>query len=775
MNERERGRLLLWPFRRRLMSVTLAYLGGVYLSVRFVLPATYALTLCALFLVLAAMRFAWRKGALLCMCVAFLLLGNLRAGGELARFDLPTGTKAYIEGTVSAIEREHRVVLSDVVVEGERMLSRPAVVTLRPPEDERIPIAETPKVGQRVVGRGRLFSPDVPRNPGGVNWRYSALADGYELSGYLLDGWKAEGEERFSVRECFRKARVYLLDVVDRLFGERAALFQGVMLGEKKALDQALKQSLQLTGTAHVLTVSGLHLTMIAAALSTMLEKILCGRKTRFAVMTAFLAAFTGLTGCAAGTVRATIMALMRELARIRGRRYEPLTALSLAALLMTLVNPVWALDGSFQFSFFVVLGILLLSGGVAEMRNRRTQTLSPAKSAVRGLLSAAGVSFCAQIAALPIQLLFYGYVPLLSLPMNLLCGFLMPFLLLGGWVSTLIGVPVPPLGALTAKIACLPAMLFEWISMHAALFSHAILRLPAPYPISILFFALLMMLLSRRIRFGSRRSAAALLMAALTAVTYGPRFDPQARYVQLDVGQGDASLFRWGRKAVIVDVGPEDSYELLRYLRNEGLFVEAVILSHLDKDHAGALKLLLESEIRIPAVAMPVGADAKRPAEPVEAALELIKEKGIALHGIRRGNQMTVGDLSMLALAPEDAAEERNDDSLVLHAQLDGVSFLLTGDLPSSAEPESLPQCDVLKVAHHGSKSSTSEELLAQVRPKLALISVGADNWYGHPSRDVLERLKEAGTFALRTDQRGCITLRLADGTYSVGCFVSE
>lgn len=757
------------------MGVTLSYLAGVYLSVRFVLPAVYTTVLCALLLVIAALRLARRKGALLYMCGVFLLLGNLRAGCALSLFDMPTASRAHIEGTVAAIEREHRVVLRDVLVEGERTLSRHAVVTLMPPEDEKSPIAETPKVGQRIEGVGRLFAPDTPRNPGGVNWRYSALTDGYELSGYLLDGWKAEGEARFSIRECFRQARVFLLDAVERLFGERAALYQGIMLGDKRELDEALKQSLQLTGTAHILTVSGLHLGMIAAVAGMLLEKTTLRRGSRFVCLGAFLAVFTGLTGCAAGTVRAMIMALMRELARIRGRRYEPLTSLSAAALLMTLIHPVWALDVSFQFSFFVVLGIILLSGGVAGMRSRRAQTLSPVKSAFRALLSAIGVSLCAQISAIPMQLLFYGYVPLLSLPMNLLCGALMPFLMLGGWLSLVIGLFAVPLGRLAACIASLPALVFEWLSVYAASFSHAIVRLPAPHAVSVFLFALLMMLLSRRIRFGSRRRAAVFTIALLVLATYIPRFDPQARYVQLDVGQGDASLFRKGRKAVIVDVGPEDSYELLRYLRHEGLFVEAVVLSHLDQDHAGALGLLLESEIRVPFVIMPVGAEAEKPAGPVEAALALMKDKGVARHEVRRGDALSFGALDMVVLAPDSAAEERNDDSLVLHARLEGVTFLMTGDLPSSAEPDNLPQSDVLKVAHHGSRSSTSKALLEQVCPKLSLISVGAGNWYKHPSKEVLSRLEKAGSAVLRTDERGCITLRLKDGLYKAACFLSE
>jgi len=770
MKERD-AKLLLWPVRRTLTAVTMAYLCGVYLSVLTVLPVNLTVICCALLLGLAVLRLAARKSAVLCFCGVFLLLGNGLAGRELMLRDMPTGTGAYIEGTVAAIEKEHRVVLRDVVVEDGRRLSRCAVVSLLSPKDVSVPIAETPKVGQRVAGMGRLFAPDEPRNPGGSNGRYRALVRGYDLSGYLLDGWQAEGESAFSLKECFRQARLAVSAHVQRLFGERAALFLGVMIGDRSGLDEEITRALQLTGTAHILTVSGLHLSMIALAAGWLLDRTALDRRKRFALLAAFLLAFTGLTGGAAGTVRAMIMALLREYARVRGRRYEPLTALSCAALLMAMCNPVWPLDASFQFSFFVVLGIVLLSGGVAEMKKRRRQTLSRARSILRMLLSVAGVSLCAQASALPMQLLLYGYVPLLSLPMNLLCGWLMPFVMLGGWACALLGMVSFRLGRLAAQAVMLPAALFEAAGTRAAAFSHAILRLPAPYPVSVLLFALLMMLLSRRIRFGRLRGMAAALLAAAVALSYLPRLDPRPRYVQLDVGQGDAALFRAGRSAVVMDTGPEDSYDLIRYLRHEGLFVEAVVLSHLDEDHTGALEALLDSEIHVPAVVLSRGAAEQERDDPLMQRLN--QEAGPLLHEVKLGDRITIGKLDMQVLAPQELHGDSNEQSLVLHAQMEEVSFLLTGDLPAQSEPENLPSCDVLKVAHHGSRSSTSEKLLAQVRPEIAIISVGADNWYGHPNAQVLKRLDAVGARTLRTDQEGCIVLWLSGGTVEADSFL--
>lgn len=761
--EREKRALLLWPLRRVLMAVAMAYLSGIFLSVRLVISKNIMMVLCALLLGLAALRLARKKGAVLCFCAMALLAGNQMAGRELMLREMPTGMYAEIEGRVASIEKEHRVALRDVVIDGERRLMRQVVVSLLPPKNEEKPIADTPAIGQRVIGTGRLFAPDEPRNPGAINGRYRALARGYELSGYLQDGWMAEGKPVFSFNACFYRIRRRIAWHVEQLFGERAALFLGVMLGDRDALDEEITHALQMTGTAHILTVSGLHLSMIAIAVGWLLERMALGRRCRFVILSAFLLAFTGLTGGAAGTVRAMIMAMLREYARVRGRRYEPLTALSFAALIMLLFKPVWVLDASFQFSFFVVLGITLLSGGIAEIRNRRRQTLNRTKSLMRMLLSMAGISLCAQVAALPMQLLLYGYVPLLALPMNMLCGFLMPYVMLGGWGCVFLHMISPALGGIAARLAQIPAVLFEAAGLYAVSFSHAIVRLPAPYPISIVLFACLMMILSRRIRFGRLRGAAAAALAAAVALTYLLRFDPRPRYVQLDVGQGDAALIRQGRDAMLIDTGPPDSYDLLRYLRHEGLNAEVVMLSHLDEDHVGALGQLTDSEIHISNIVLPVGAlDGKAEEELVQMLSEV---KGAEIYEAKRGDLLRIGDLSMLVLAPDGEKADRNEQSLVLYARIEGTTILLTGDLPSDSEPDVLPKCDVLKVAHHGSGDSTSRALLEQVRPAYAIVSVGAGNQYGHPNREVLERIKDVGAEILRTDRDGCITLWLDGG----------
>lgn len=748
------------------MAVTLAYLTGIFAASLIRIPIEIVGILSALLFAVSCIRLRCRKSVLFFVLLLMFLLGNGRTGYELGRRDLPTEPGVMIEGTVLRIEKPYRVYLTDVRIEGgPAPYSHDVLVTLMREEEEAVPLQ--PRIGQRIEGKGRLFAPDEKRNPGGVDWRIQAICKGYELSGYLLPGWTASGEGACSFAESLRLLRDAIGARIEVLFGDQAPLFQGVMLGDRSEIDEEMTAAMRLTGTAHILTVSGLHLSLIAGAVSMLLGCFPFGRRARFSVLGVFLVLFTALSGAAAGTIRACIMALLREWARLRGRRYEPLTALSAAALCMTLAQPLWLLNASFQFSFFVVLSIQLFANQLSAFASAR---FKPSGWMMR-LVNLLAVSLSAQIGSLPMQLMLYGYAPLLSLPMNVLCAAMMPALLLGGWISAAASMLSMRVGLLVAQALCVTADVFGRISLWAASLRGAILRLPAPKGWTVLLVLLLFLLLTSRIRFGASRRLAALLILLCAASGYALRFDPAARYVQLDVGQGDGAVFRRGRRAVLVDVGPTDSYEALRYLRHEGLYVDAVILSHLDEDHAGALGVLLASEIEVPAVITARGAAGEQTTQAVHDALDMLAQRRIALHEVRRGDHIDVNGISFDVLSPDDRLRGSNERSLLLYAQAEGVSLLLAGDLPIGSEPESVPKADVLKVAHHGSKNSTSDAFVKMASPEAAIISVGKGNWYGHPHARVLDALQ--GACLLRTDQNGCIMLRLRDGEWEAECFV--
>ena len=740
--------------RRKLAAACAAYLAGVWLTGVFCAPMTVILVLCALFSGLGLLCRARRRSAFFCVLALMLLIGHGRAAWVLSIRDAATEPGVTLTGTVVRKLSDTRVCLADVTVDGETRLSRRAVVTLMLEEGEG---ARTVSVGQAVSGTGRLFEQEGVRNPGGMDGRIAALCGGYELSGYLLPGWSTAGKGRFSVIEAFRLAREALCARAEQLFGDQAGLFQAVMLGSRMQLDADTVQAMRLSGIAHVLTVSGMHLSLMAYAMRRLLRRLRIGRRGRFAAQTVLLGLFCLLTGGAPGTVRAYLMTLIRELAPLTGRRYDPLNALAAAALMMAAANPLLPRSASFQFSFFVVLGILLLSRQIASALTGEKRRRG------RSVLHSLSLSLSAQIAALPMQLMLYGYVPLLALPMNVICGALLPVLLLGGWGTMLVSAASPGLGCALGALVNWPARLLERLSLAASCCAWGLLRLPAPLGVTVLLDALLMAVCSRRVRVSGRRARKAFFLAALMACTYLPRFDGSVRYVQLDVGQGDGALLRSGRHALIVDVGPEDSYAMLRYLRHEGLHVDAVVLSHLDVDHAGALATLLASEVAVPRLVMAVGAQEGEIAPAVSQALDLARGEGVRIEWVRAGDAIEAAGFTLDVLSPDDALSGSNERSLVLTGEVGGMTLLTLGDLPADCEMEAIPDCDILKVSHHGSKYATSTALIGAASPQVALISVGR-NSYGHPSERVLGDLAAVGAQVLRTDQCGCITVRAGE-----------
>lgn len=749
---------LFYPVGRKLMACTLMYMAGIVCASLFTCPVLVCIGVCAILaLVIVYFRRTGRR-LLLPVCLVFFVTGVAITGIQLGISDVPTASETPISGTISSIESDYRVKLDDVRLSDKMTTNRPVIVTLMNEDAELLPMA--PSVGQRVSGTGRLFLQDAVRNPGGVDRRISALCDEYELSGYLLPGWTADGAERFSFAEAFRRLRLSLLDRLTLYFGEDASLFAALMLGEKGDVDPELKSAMQLTGTAHILSVSGMHLTMVSSAVYALLNLLPIGMKVISVIQAIVLLLFTGLTGAAVGTVRALLMQFMRLIARVTGRRYDPLTSLSFSALVILAASPLMVFDAGFQFSFFVVFGIQLLMDPI-----RNLPPLRWLSQHARWLAEMMAVSLSAQIAALPMQLSLYGYVPLLALPMNLLASILIPFLMLGGWVLLLVGFILPAAASKGAEILALAERAFEAISLWAAHLRGGILRLPSPASGLLAVFGAAMALISPKIRFGRCRYRAFITVLLCISALYLPRLDPALRYVQLDVGQGDASLIRSGRHAVVVDAGPAGSYDLIRYLRHEGLVIDGLVFSHLDEDHAGALDALSCSEIGLDRVVMAEGALEDVDSEAVLAGIERLEQNGVSIEFVQAGDSFSAMEMHFSVLSPDASLKGSNERSLLLQVQAADVNLLLCGDLPKKSEPDVVPACDVLKVAHHGSKNASSAEFLKQASPQIAVISVGGNNSYGHPHERVLGDLEAVGARVYRTDQTGCVTIWLEDG----------
>lgn len=756
--------LFLLPVRRRLVCCALFYVLGIRLAPHAALPMPAVLTAAALLAAGLVFLLRTRRSALLCCALLFLICGYARMERLLLRQDMPTGTGAEITGCVVQQLDERRFVLEAVRAEG-RPLQNPVRVTLL--EEEGVQ-RSVPLPGMTLRGRGRLFTQRQARNPGGRDMRLSALADGYGLSGYILPGWTAEGAGTFSLPGWFDGLRSALCGRIDAVFGSGSPLFCALLAGDRKRMDADTVSALRRTGIVHILTISGLHIGLIALALSRLLRRLPMPQVLRTALLFLIMGFYALLTGLSPGTARALVMMAVREAALLRGRKYDRLSALAAAALVLTGIRPALAFSLSFLFSFTAVWGIALLAPAFERLTARL-----PLPGRLKGLSPALAFCLAAQLSVLPMQLQLYGYIPLLGVPLNLALAALLPALLLGGFAALLLSLIRMEAGAALGAVLSAAGEGLEEASRTLAERTQALCRLPAPGTTGVLLLLAAFALAGTAVLWGRGRKRVLLFVLAAFSGLYLLRFDPGVRYVQLDVGQGDGALLRRGRHAVLCDAGPASSYDMLNYLRYEGLFADALILSHLDEDHAGAALRLLTSEIGIGCLYTAEKDAEGQESETVREAWRLAQEKGIPIRHVLKGGRIEEAGFTFDVLSPEGTQAGDNERSLLLLCEEAGTRLLLTGDLPIAAEPEEVPGIDVLKVAHHGSRHATSRAFLNAAAPEIAVISAGEGNHYGHPADRVLRDLSAVGAEVYRTDRAGCVTIRLDQGRRKVTTYL--
>jgi competence protein ComEC len=541
--------------------------------------------------------------------------------------------------------------------------------------------------------------------------------------------------------------------------GPEQGLVRAMVLGDRTGVDPETAEAFRAAGTYHVLALSGAQVAIVAAFLTALLARVELPRVARAALVCAALAFYAELVGGDVPVARAAWMAGVLVAGRCLDLDGDLANLLGLAALLLVADRPSAVSDVGFQLSFAATLGLLLLTPPL--VRGLRPWPL-------RIELALAG-SLAAQLALAPLLLAHFNRLAPAALLLNLAAVPLSAAVLLIGVAAAACPPGWPLLPALAGNLA--------WIAAHALLRSvepvrwlpALDVRLPGPPPWAIaVFVAGLVVLAAGR----SLRRGAALTAIGLLALVYGrrpPAADGRLHLAVLDVGQGDAMVVRTPQGRIwIVDAGGAfdarfDVGEAVvaPYLWSLGVRrIEGMVLTHAHPDHAGGLSFLLR--------AFAVGEfwDGPRPRSdraysPLDEALAAA---GTTARAVGAGMSADWDGVAVDVLGPPAGPRPwrtRNDDSVVLRLSYGSIRMLLTGDIESAAEARLLPgPAAVLKVPHHGSRSSSTMTLLGQVRPGLAVVSVGRNSRFGHPHPEVLRRYREGRIQLLRTDHQGTVTL---------------
>lgn len=588
--------------------------------------------------------------------------------------------------------------------------------------------------------------------------------------------------EREGVLGALVKLRARAVALFDGFEGEGAALCSAVLLGDRSDLSREEEFSDDVTsvGLAHLIAVSGSHLVVVVGMVDCALRAVRMPRRARIAIVGCFMAAYVVLTGMPVSAVRAAIMCALALMAPLARRRSGGLSALAVCAVAMIAADPSCATSLSLQLSVASTLGI------IAFMPLVRSWVTAAAPCVPSTIADAVAMTLAASALTLPLTIPAFSHVPLISPLANVLAGPAFAVLCCAGLLAVVLSLCAPPI----ALMALAPVV---WL---AQAFADGVAVLAAvPYAaIPVTADALTLALGGAALCVGTWlvwpqpsaravRSIVAIACALFVAVTFAlPRFGGD-EVVMLDVGQGDAFLVRSQGASLLVDTGMSDSL-LLEGLAKAGVTrLDAVLITHPDADHCKALASL-RSTVQVGAVLFARDGLSCPCENCASARVDAERAAPGSLAGLATGDALRVGAFDLRVIGPDAYADEGGNADSVCFVLEYGAgegndpawTALFCGDAEAEtvrayADDSRVAHVDLLKVAHHGAEAALDEELAAVLDPSIALVSVGTDNPYGHPTEAVLATLEDIGCSVFRTDEDGAVTCRFSPDAITVKC----
>ncbi|MHB9144115.1 MAG: DNA internalization-related competence protein ComEC/Rec2 [Symbiobacteriia bacterium] len=628
------------------------------------------------------------------------------------------------------------------------------------------------RYGQRVQVDGLLSLPQPPGNPGEFDYAAYLRNQGVQA---LLTTRRVQvlGRVPFWRRwsGVFVALRVRLEAVLAAaLPPEQAGLLAGLLFGSRGDLPAGVAEDFRLAGIYHILAVSGSNVAFVAMPCLAFLARLV-GRRRALAGTAFVVVAFVLVTGAGASVMRAGVMAVLVLAAEAMGRPGGGVPALAAAILLLLGINPGSLWDPGFQLSVSATAGILFLAGPIELW-------LHSLPAWARSVLA---VTVAAQIAVLPLSLAYWNGTSLVSLAANLLAAPLVEALVLLGSGLVLTGLVHPVLGRLVAWPVSLLLRLLTGGTHVLAGLPLAFVRVPGPRPWEVAGYYLALVLGFGVANLPRRRLLLTVLLVGLTVLRLWPA-PPRLDATFIDVGQGDSAIIRLpdGRWLLVDGGGYQDGASagdwdpgekvVVPYLERLGVQrLDYVVATHPHADHVGGLRAVVK---RFPVGELWWGGlDSKLPAH--LALLAAVRDRGIPLHQVERGERLQLGEVRVTVLGPpanvyEGQRSDENANSVVLLLEYGQARLLLAADIEAPVEEDLLRSgllgrdsgLTLLKVGHHGSRYASSALWLGALQPGAAVVSVGP-NSFGHPARDTMGRLAQAGGLVLRTDRDGALLFR--------------
>lgn len=719
-------------------------------------------------------------------------------------YDLKENT-VIVQGKIYKIENTAfgtNIYLKGVEVEnGEKSVSVKKIFV----NTEKIPNV---KIGNIIKVRGKLRQFEEAANKGNFDSRKYYLSLGFY--GKIEAGTiEVINSDYSGIRQGLYELRMEIIERLEKLCSDNNGIFSiinnkngiigAIILGDKTDIDSDIKELYSVSGIAHILAISGLHISFIGMAIYRLLR-----RRFRFlfsaAVSIPVVLSFGIMSGFGISTIRAIIMFILKIIGEVLGRKYDAITAISLAGFVLLVQNPFVVCNSGFQMSFGAIIAIVLILPIVEEILNTDNK-----------IIKVISANFTISLVMNPILAWNYYELPTFSFLLNIVVVPLMSVVI----VSSIAGIFCSCIMFGFGKVVIFPGCgileLYTFLCNIINKSSVASIVVGQPkVTIIIVYYAILLVVLfglknirtkytraekerniikketglvlekkakkERRIKGQNVKLRLACIVGFLLLnclIYYIP--NPGFYITFIDVGQGDGILIHGdnGTK-VMVDGGSTSEKQVAKncivpYLKAEGIgTIDYSIITHTDKDHISGILEILENNnsnrIRIKNLVMP---DINMKDDTYNELIEKAKLKKINVLYIKKGDTLSLGKTKIKCIYPETTttASDKNDYCTVLSVKNKTSKILLTGDISKEIEEKIKDDIEenytVLKVAHHGSNYSSSEKFLKKVNPKYSIISVGKNNSYGHPGNETMERLRKQGGVIYRTDEKGGITIR--------------
>lgn len=620
------------------------------------------------------------------------------------------------------------------------------------------------KYGDSLYIEGEFKQPEDARNYKGYNYKQ------YLKTKKIIGTVELEKAKilKSSNGSFIHNIQKYIKDTINgTLTDEEGNLLLAILLGDKDKLSEDIQESFKTSNLSHMLAVSGAHVSYIILGLTYVLQNSIIGKKNEKIVCIIFLLFFMAITNFTPSVTRACIMAVLTLFSGIIYRKSDVYTNISVAALITLIFNPYNLLDLGFQLSYGGTIGIIIFIKRIQEKKSN--------SKVINYIKQMALVSIYANIIIIPIMMYHFNTVSFTFIISNIMASPILGIIVITGFLFIIASITVKPLTRLIAIFIKPILSILIKISQICSKLPFSNILVVTPYMFNVISYYAIILYCIKSKKNNKCKIIICLLIVLILINFIIYIFPQKLRIFFIDVGQGDSTLIITpDKKTVLIDGGGSDSFDvgekvLLPYLLDRRILkIDYVLISHFDTDHCGGILTIME-KVKVKNIIISEQAEHS---ENYERSKKLMIHKKIRLIEVKKGDKIKIGRYSEFKiLFPTSrllSENPLNNNSIVAQFNYNNFKMLFTGDIEKLAEQQILKaekaeiRADILKVAHHGSKTSSIPEFIKAVKPKIALIGVGKNNTFGHPNQQTIKNLENIKCRIYRTDLQGEIIIKI-------------